>query len=372
MSITTGIPLSYPLPGTWVTISSAGGTSTQDYTVVIIETSATGNTNTPTLATTVDSIASTYGATSDVTLAYTRYRAVDAISTVYVVNAASNAAADITAALTSLGDIPANLIISPFNTSDAVTAFNTFFTQRWAYNDGLDGIHVTAASDTLTNLVALGAQVNSPYSSITAFPTGGTDTIAELAAAVGAVVATKASADPALPIQGITLDVSAVPQVNTFSKADRTAIFNAGLGITRQDTSGNVYLERPRMTYQTNAAGTADDSYQDIEVLNILAYLRTDIQSYLDSMFFGANSKKFVDDDTQIYPGSNAVNPSTIKGTIVSRVTEWGNDLYIQDVDTTVKSIVVEIQSPGIVAVYLPVTVAGVLRQLNVALQFSR
>ncbi|MFT9089810.1 MAG: hypothetical protein ABF479_02160 [Gluconacetobacter sp.] len=373
MSISTNIPLSFPIPGTWITVSSAGSsTNTQTYTVVIIATATDGATNTPVLASTTSGVQSVYGATSDLAKAYTRYRAVDPITTVYLVNAASSEATDITAALTSLGDIPANLIISPFNTAAAISAFDTFFQTRWSYNSGLDGIHVTAASDTVANLVTLGGTVNSAYSSITAFAPGSTDTIAEQAAAVGAVVAQKASAYPALPIQGITLNAALAPQTSTFAIADRTAIFNAGIGITKQDTYGNVYLERPRMTYQKNAEGTADDSYQDIEVLNILAYIRTDLQARLNSKFFGANSKKLVSNSTQIVPGSNAVNPNTIKAELIASYSDYVTALYCQDQDTFNANVSVEIQSPGIIAAYYPATVAGVLRQINIALVFSR
>lgn len=371
MSI-SNIPESFPLPGTWITISSTGGVASTTYQVVIVATSSTGNTNTPVLAGSLADVASAFGSTSDIYKGYARYRSVDTVTPVYLVNAASASATDITAALTSLGDIPANLFITPFATSDAVKAFDTFLASRWAYNNGLDGIHVSAVADSMANLVALGSTVNSPYSSIEGFAPGGTDSNIELAAAVGAVIAMKASADPANPIQGISLAVAAAPLGNAFSQSAREAIFNAGIGITKQDTAGNVYLERPRMTYQTNAEGTADDSYEDIETLNILAYVRTKLQARLNSRFFGENSKKLVDNDTMIYPGSNAVNPNIILSEIIADYSENVDNLLCQDLATFLKTASARIVRTGVVEVYYPAKIAGVLRQITVGIQFSK
>ncbi|KXV50761.1 hypothetical protein AD945_01275 [Gluconobacter albidus] len=126
------------------------------------------------------------------------------------------------------------------------------------------------------------------------------------------------------------------------------------------------------MTYQTNAESTADDSYQDIETLNILAYVRTKLQARLNSRFFGENSKKLVDNGTMIYPGSNAVNPNIILSEIIADYSENVDNLLCQDLATFLKTASARIVRTGVVEVYYPAKIAGVLRQITVGIQFSK
>lgn len=314
-------------------------------------------------------VKSTFGSDSDMARAFERYRSQDTVSTVYCMATNSSNQGDITAALNGLGSLPVSLFVSPFSSSGAITAFDSFLDERWTYNIGLYGIHVTSRSDTVSNLVAYGQTVNSKYSTVVAFPIGSDDDVVK-AAAVGSVIAPSLSSDPSLPVQLMALNVATVGVDNAFMQSDRTALFNAGLAITKETFAGEVLLERSRTTYQTDSTGTSDDTYQDTETLPTVAEITELTVSRLNTVFF-QNRMKLASDSTRSISGKNIATPSAIKAELVSLYGDLINDGYCQDQDTFNANVSVAIKSKGIVSVYYPITLVGQLRQIDVNLAFN-
>ncbi|ACI50352.1 Mu-like protein prophage tail sheath protein gpL-like protein [Gluconacetobacter diazotrophicus PA1 5] len=374
-SINTGVPSSFPIPGTWINISSAGSTNiTTDFVVVLMGTMTSGSSatiNTLAIAGAVADVQTAYGATSDIATMYTRYREIDPVTTVYLISPATSAGTDVATALTSLNNFAFDVAISPYSTEDVVNAFDTYCSTTWGYASELYGIHITAASDTFTNLAALGATANSKYTEIAAFAPGSTDSVAQRAAAVGAVTVIRASADPALPLQEMSLNVAPSGFSNAFNISQRTSLFNAGLAITREDFSGNVYLERSRTTYQTNSAGLPDTSYQNVETLLSLSYSSKYIRTGLTSVFFGNNPFKIVDDGNPIPNSGNITTPSAIQAEIVSLYSDLVTDYICQDQATFNTNVSVQYAGNGVVNAYIPLILANQLRQINASISFT-
>lgn len=314
-------------------------------------------------------VKNTFGSDSDMARAFERYRTQDTVSTIYCMATNSSNQGDITAALAGLGSLPVSLFVSPFSSSGAIKAFDTFLDERWTYNVGLYGIHVTARSDTVSNLIAYGQTVNSKYTTVVAFPVGSDDDVVK-SAAVGSVIAPSLSSDPSLPLQLMKLNVAGVGVDNAFMQSDRIALFNAGLAITREEFSGDVIFERSRTTYQTDASGTADDTYEDTETLPTVANITELTVSRLNTVFFQNRMKLAADSDRSI-SGRNIATPSAIKAELVSLYGDLITDGYCQDQDTFNANVKVSIKSKGVVSVYYPITLVGQLRQIDVNLAFS-
>lgn len=369
---TTTFNAGFTEPGTFVNVTSAGSnTNSTPFRVLIMATAQTGAPTAPQLATSASAVATAYGANSDVAEMYSRYILTDSINEVWTQAAASGSATDLNTAFALQGDTAFALFVSPFATQAAVNAFDAYIGNRWAYNEALYGFHITAKTDTESNLVALGGTLNSRYSEVFACNAGSPDTDAQKAASFASLTALRASADPALPISGMQSTVST--SGSTFTQSQRGVLFAAGLATTKENTAGQVYLDRSRTTYLTNATGTADSTYQNVETNFQLAYVSAYLVNRINSKFFGDNAKKIVTAGTRITAASNAVTTDTIVAEFIAAYADLAATFTVADV-ASFNANVSATYTPGtgVVAVYAPVTLAGQLEQIDVTLQFTK
>ncbi|MBS0984467.1 hypothetical protein [Gluconobacter cerinus] len=335
----------------------------------IATTTITGPVNTLTYADSQSTVDGLFGTASDISRMYARYRAVDITLPVYVIAAASDSTADITACLNSIPEASFSLIASPFNSSGSVKAFGTYFDVRYGYASELYGIHITSKTDTVSNLIEYGATVNSEYSTVVAFSEGSVDDDVVKAAALAAVIAPSLASDPSLPIQLMNLDVAA--SGNAFTIPDRLSLFNAGLTTTKEDSAGDVYLERSRTTYQTNADGVSDNTYQDTETLPQVTLVAETFRTGVNTKFF-TNRMKLSPDSSTVIAGQNIATPSAIKATLISLYQNMVQAGLVTDATTFANSVTVTIKSAGVVSVYAPVTLIEQLRQIDININFTK
>ena len=133
---------------------------------------------------------------------------------------------------------------------------------------------------------------------------------------------------------------------------------------------GTPVLERAITTYQTNAAGVADDSFLNVEPNETLAYVCRDLQQDSATTFA---RKKIAPDTTTVVPsaGSNIVTPSLIKAHVIARYRYLESLGYVVDSATFAKSCVVEYAGNGRVNVFAPITLMGQLRIMAFLVDFS-
>ncbi|WP_153467146.1 hypothetical protein [Komagataeibacter medellinensis] len=332
-----------------------------------------GPVNTLTYAGSLANVQSIFGVSADITRAYDRYINVDSVTPVYLITCASASVSDIQTALNAIQETPFTVLATTFSDSDQILAIKTFFDARYNYASELYGIHVSARTDTVTNLLAYGATVNSEYSTIVGFAPGSVDDDVVKMAAVAAVIAPSIAADPSAPIQLLAVDVT--PSGNGFSITERNSIFNAGVAITKEDSAGDVYLERSRTTYQTNAAGTPDDTYQDTETLPTVAVCSETFRNDCNTAFFDTGMK-IVDSATLASNGGsitnkNVVTTAGIKAQLISTYNTLINSGLCQDAATFNSNVSVVLKSKGVVAVYCPITLVEQLRQIQINIDFS-
>ncbi|TWA98244.1 hypothetical protein [Gluconacetobacter diazotrophicus] len=380
--VTTSVSASWNLPGVNGTISSANAsTSSANFTVGIIGTigtGVTGSVNSPVLATSPSDVATNYGATSDIYETYNAFYSQNQTATTYLIPVTDYTSANLTAGIAALKDIGISLFVSPVGSQTAtlaeasIAALDTIISPLWNYDQALYGFHITAAVGDAPTLTTLGQSVNSAYTAVIGFPVGSPDAPTVLAGYSAAVIATKMSASPATPLQQLSVAAQATPLiVNTFSAVERNTLYNNGISPTKQQ-SGNVTIDVCCTTYQKNAAGTADNSYQDVETMFKLSTFIPGLTSYLSSFYMGDSSKILVDDGASISTSGNfnVTTPNAIKASIAAYCTLSAQDFIIEDVDTTNPNIAVT-RNGNKVSCYVPIILSGVLRQINFDADFS-
>lgn len=231
-------------------------------------------------------------------------------------------APSLTALIASLGDEWFQVIAHPYTDSTSLTALETEMASRFGSLRMIDGMLFTSAVGSVSTLSTLGLTRNSPHSCILA--QAGESPLTppcEFAAAVAAVAAYEAAADPALPFQTLPV-VGVLPPAegDLFTFQERDSLLYDGIATTRPADGGGVQLERLITTYRLNGAGSPDTSYLDVTTMLTLLYMRYSARARLMNDF---PRHKLMDDGARVGPGQKIVTPQLAKGSLVS----WFRDM---------------------------------------------
>jgi phage tail sheath gpL-like len=240
-----------------------------------------------------------------------------------------------------IDNIQYNYIVNPFIDATNLTSLENELEDRFAPLEDMQGQAFTGVRATLASCTTLGNSRNSPFNTIM----GAYDSPTapeEWAAGLGAVAAWNLNIDPARPLQYLKLEgVLAPPEDNRFTRAERDVILYDGIATFIVDNSNNVLIERCITTYQTNAAGTIDSSYLDVETLATLGEIRYQYKTRMVNRFIVPRFK-LADDSFPVQPGSYIATPKTIKQEIIALFTLLRDKGLIENLDDFIENLVVE------------------------------
>ncbi|GJE45364.1 phage tail sheath C-terminal domain-containing protein [Methylobacterium soli] len=285
---------------------------------------------------------------------------------------------DLTSAIANYGDGPHKFLALPFNDSGSFSLWDTEFgfsdSGRWGWVRQSYGQVWSVKRDSYANLFAYGPTNNSAVISPLALePTSPTPTW-EWTAAYAARAAGALSADPARPLQTLTLDgCLPAPQSGRFSKAQLNGLAQVGLAIQGTDLDGTSagipQILREQTSYQRNASGQADNSYEVATTLSTLDEVLTRIRQGLSTKF---GRVKLTSNGTRFGAGQAIVTPLIIKAEIVAIYEGLEIDGIVENTTLFKNYLVVERSStnPDTVEVLLPPDIVNGLRRLNVKAQF--
>ena len=276
-------------------------------------------------------------------------------------------------ALANLADMTFDFVYFPYNDAVSLNAWQTFMdgiTGRWSWEQMLYGGAFGATRGTYGTATSFGLTRNDGAIDIT--PVYDSPQPAWLwGARIMADCATSLRANPAVPLQELIHDTLMPPPVaNRFTPAERNTLLQDGLSTFTVNRAGQVISDRHVTTYQLNAAGEPDTAYQDVETRYTLAYVCRDLKAYLSGLY---SRKIFVDDDTRLSGTVNnaVVMPSMIKASVISRYDYLAGLGLVQDSDDFAAN--VKVQKTGSMArIYWPGDVANQLRQIGIAIAFSK
>lgn len=209
----------------------------------------------------------------------------------------------------------------------------------------LNGCSVTSGGDTtdygtasLDALMERGGDLNSQVVCLPSLPETPTPGF-EVAAAVLGCVAPKALNDPAQPLSNWAVAGIVAPRETDREDLEgNNLLLKAGCALLTCGNDGTVYLKRMVTTYKTNPAGAKDTSYQQLEKVFTLSFLRWDWNNYLAGRYPHA---KLADDGTDFGPGQVIMTPKLGEAELLGRYEYWISKGLVQDYATFKANLVV-------------------------------
>jgi len=161
----------------------------------------------------------------------------------------------------------------------------------------------------------------------------------EVAAAVLGCIAPKALNDPAQPLSNWPVAGIVAPRETDREDLEgNNALLKAGCALLTCGNDGTVYLKRTVTTYKQNPSGAKDTSYQQLEKVFTLSFLRWDWNNYLAGRYPHA---KLADDGTDFGPGQVIMTPKLGEAELLGRYEYWISKGLVQDYATFKANLVV-------------------------------
>lgn len=259
------------------------------------------------------------------------------------INAMSGGAGnpEIDTAISNLGEEQYDFVVSGFTVASIIRALSAYMndkTGNWSYTKQLYG-HVWAAyRGTCSELQTLGKSYNDQHLSILGVY-GTPSPIWAWAAGAAGSAATSIAADPARPLQTLSISGVSAPKVaDRFISTERETLLKNGIS-TYTVNSGTVQIERIITTYQKNAFGQADNSYLSVETLYTSAYILRKLRGVITSKY---GRHKLADDGTRFGEGQAIVTPKIIRAELITAYSEMEYEGLVENAEEFKKNLVVE------------------------------
>lgn len=161
----------------------------------------------------------------------------------------------------------------------------------------------------------------------------------EVAAAVLGCVAPLALNDPASPLSNYVVKGIVAPKPEDREGLNgNNALLRAGCALLTCGASGEVMLKRIVTTYKRTASGAADTSYQQVETVFTLSFIRWDWNNYMAGRYPHA---KLADDGNDFGPGQTIMTPNLGKGELLGRYEYWMSKGLVMNYDSFKENLVV-------------------------------
>jgi phage tail sheath gpL-like len=249
---------------------------------------------------------------------------------------------DMTAGLTALGDRAFDVIICPYNDTTSLNTLAAFLndtTGRWSFAQQIYGHVFYAKGGTLGQLVTFGNNRNNQHE--TCFGYYNSPAPEYLwAAGMAAAEASSRRVDPALPTQTVTVPGLVPPNLQSrFVMADRNTLLYNGISTFTIDDGGTIRIENTITTYQTNAFGSADNSYLEVDTIftavAVLRALRTAVTSKYSRVKLAPNG-------TRVPPGAAVVTPGMVKAELIAQYRQLEAQGLVVSADAFKAGLIVE------------------------------
>lgn len=281
---------------------------------------------------------------------------------------------DWTAAIAALGDDPWEYVSMAHTDTGSLAVWATEYgfgdSGRWGWLRETYGSVFSARRDTYANQVAWGVALNHPVISVLDVEVKSPTPIWEWAAAYTARAAQALSADPARPLQTLSLDgVMPAPKGARRNKTEMNGLAQSGIAIQAVNPDGVPAIMREQTLYQRNSLGQPDNAYELVTTLHTLAELFRRLQQGITNKY---PRHKLANDGTRFGDGQAIVTPKIIKGEIIALYQSAEFDGLVENLSAFKTALVVERSSinPNRVNVLFPPDLTNQLRHLATLAQF--
>lgn len=283
---------------------------------------------------------------------------------------------DCATALANLSTTNFDFIAFPYTGSTNLNEFASFvgdLAGRWSYFQQTYGGGWSAYKGTYSATATFGISRNDQHMSILT-ASGVPNPAYMVAASYCASAANSLRADPGLPLggagDGVTLPNILAPQIqNQLDYAERNTLLYDGISTFVVEGGNIVRVSRAITTFQFNGASQPDDAYLDVNIPYQIQYFLRGLNIDLSTKF---GRKKLVDNGQRIPFGQNTVTPQIIANEIIAFYNLMCGVGIVQNPDTFAQNVQATIQSPGVVAAYIPLDLAGQLMIIEGLVQFNQ
>lgn len=210
--------------------------------------------------------------------------------------------------------------------------------ERWKATVQQTGVVFVGATGAASTCEAEGRKYNSQVVLVPSLPKTPTPAF-EAAAAVVGCVAPLAQNDPAAPLSNYVVKGIVAPRAeDQLGMSGNNGLLKAGCALLVAGADGAVYLKRMVTTYRTTANGAADTSYQQVETVFTLSFIRWDWNNYMAGRYPHA---KLADDGNDFGPGQVIMTPNLGKGELLGRYEYWMGKGLVQNYEEFKKNLVV-------------------------------
>lgn len=182
------------------------------------------------------------------------------------------------------------------------------------------------------------------------------------------------SADPARPLQTLTLDgAKPAPRGARFNKSQLNTLAQNGIAIQATDIDGNTggvpQILREQSGYQRNTLGQADNAYELATTLSTLDEVFTRLRQAISNKY---PRHKLANDGTRYGAGQAIVTPKVIKGELIAQYRQMEYDGLVENGDLFKANLIVarSTTEPNTVEVSYPPDIINQLRRLNIKASF--
>lgn len=224
-------------------------------------------------------------------------------------------------------------------TTGNVNYIKELLDERWTAMVQQPGVLFYAVKGNKTTQVTAGNARNSQVICIPGLPDSPSQPC-EIAAAAMGQIAVVALNDPAVPLANWPVAGVVAPKLSDrLDFNSKNDILRAGVALLDAGEDGSVYLKRTVTTYKRNSANVADTSYQQLEKIFTLSFLRWDWNSYMAGKYPHA---KLADDGNEYGPGQVVMTPKLGKAEILTRYKYWMSKGLVQNYEEFKANVVVE------------------------------
>lgn len=279
---------------------------------------------------------------------------------------------DLAGVIAAMGEEQYDVIALAFSDSASLSAMAEELndtTGRWSPMRQLYGHVFTVRRGTAAEHQAFGSQRNNQHETVVGIEAATPSSCVEVLGAYAARAAKALNNDPARPLQTLELiGVTAPSAGSRFNLSERQTLLTNGIATTYVQ-GGYMRIERAITTYQTNAFGSADNSYLDANTLFTLAYILRDLKSVITSKY---PRHKLADDGTHFGSGQAVVTPALLKCELIAEYQKLEEKALVENLDSFKQNLVVErnADDPNRVDVLLPPDLVNQLRIFAVLAQF--
>lgn len=244
--------------------------------------------------------------------------------------------------IAAMGDAWYHVIAWPFTDRASLRLMEDELVSRWGAMRHIDGVAFCAKGGTFGEVQEFGSGESAGnYAHISIVESVGSPDIPSVrAAAVAAVVAYYGNIDPARPFQTLELTGCLAPApTKRLTLQEQNLLLAAGIATTAVDAGGTVSVQRLVTNYLKTSTGATDTSYQDVNTLLTLSYLRYDFRARILRKY---PRHKLADDSSLIPAGQAIMTPKTGRAEAIAAFQAWQELGLVENLDAFKAGLVCE------------------------------